>query len=81
MIKTLSVFFPAYNEEKNIEATVEDAVSVLKNLPLEWEILVINDGSKDQTGEEVEKLHQKYPQVRLINHNGNKGYGLSLIHI
>ncbi len=78
MIKALSVFFPAYNEEENIEATVEDAVSVLKTLPLEWEILVINDGSKDRTGEEVEKLHKKYSQVRLVNHQGNKGYGRAL---
>lgn len=78
MIKTLSVFFPAYNEEKNIQATVEDAVAVLKTLPLEWEILVINDGSKDGTATEVERMHQKYSQVRLINHDVNKGYGRAL---
>lgn len=78
MIKSLSVFFPAFNEEKNINSTVEDAVIVLKSLPLEWEILVINDGSKDGTAAEVEKLTKKYPQVRLINHHGNKGYGRAL---
>ncbi len=78
MIKSLSVFFPAFNEEKNINSTVEDAVLVLKSLPLEWEILVINDGSKDGTAEEVGKLTQKYPEVRLINHQGNKGYGRAL---
>jgi glycosyltransferase involved in cell wall biosynthesis len=49
MIRSLSVFFPAFNEEKNIQSTIEDAVAVLKTLPLEWEILVINDGSKDTT--------------------------------
>lgn len=76
--KSLSVFFPAYNEEKNIAKTVEDAVSVLKTLGLTWEILVINDGSKDKTAEEVLKLEKKYPQVRLINHVTNKGYGNAL---
>lgn len=78
MIKSLSVFFPAFNEEKNIQSTIEDAVAVLKTLPLEWEILVINDGSKDNTAGEVEELIKKYPQVRLINHDGNKGYGRAL---
>jgi glycosyltransferase involved in cell wall biosynthesis len=78
MIKSLSVFFPAFNEEKNIKSTVEDAVAVLKTLPLEWEILVINDGSKDKTAFEVEELMKKYPTVRLINHQGNKGYGGAL---
>lgn len=78
MIKSLSVFFPAFNEEKNIKSTVEDAVAVLKTLPLEWEILVVNDGSKDKTAFEVEELMKKYPTVRLINHQGNKGYGGAL---
>jgi glycosyltransferase involved in cell wall biosynthesis len=78
MIKSLSVFFPAYNEEKNIQSTIEDAVAVLNTLPLEWEILVINDGSKDSTAQEVEELIKKYPRVRLINHQGNKGYGGAL---
>lgn len=78
MIKSLSVFFPAFNEEKNIEATVEDAIAVLNTLPLEWEILVINDGSRDATAQEVQKLEQKYSQVRLINHDVNKGYGRAL---
>lgn len=78
MIKSLSVFFPAFNEEENITSTVEDAVTVLKTLPLEWEILVINDGSKDETVREVEKLTKKYPQVRLVNHLVNKGYGRAL---
>lgn len=78
MIKSLSVFFPAYNEQDNIVQTVEDAVSVLKSLDLEWEILIINDGSKDRTVEEAEKLEKKYPQVRLVNHPKNMGYGQAL---
>ncbi len=78
MIKSLSVFFPAFNEQDNIVQSVEDAISVLKSLGLEWEVLVINDGSKDGTAGEVEKLEKKYPQVRLINHPKNMGYGQAL---
>jgi len=74
----LSVFFPAYNEEKNIKATVVTAVRVLKKIAEEWEILVINDGSTDKTRAIVEKLSKKYKQVRLINHPQNRGYGAAL---
>lgn len=74
----LSVFFPAYNEEENIPTTVEKAVTVLKGLNLKaWEILVINDGSKDKTLEVSEKLAQKYSQVKVINQS-NGGYGMAL---
>lgn len=78
LLKNLSVFFPTYNEEKNITSVVENAIEVLKKLKLDWEVLVINDGSKDHTAEEVEKLTAKYPHVRLINHPTNKGYGKAL---
>lgn len=78
MIKNLSVFFPAFNEEKNIGETVEKAVKVLEDLKIPYEVLVINDGSKDKTQEVVESLEKTYPKVRLINHPTNLGYGEAL---
>ncbi len=77
MIKSLSVFFPAYNEEENIGATVEKAVAVLKEEPFRWELFVINDGSKDKTGEVADQLAKKYPQVKAV-HKTNGGYGSAL---
>lgn len=77
-LKNLSVFMPAYNEEDSIASTVEGVVKVLKSLNLGWEVLVINDGSKDKTAEVVKKLESKYPGVKLINHDVNKGYGHAL---
>lgn len=77
MIKSLSVFFPAYNEEGNIQNTVERAVNVLKKLSLEWEVLIINDGSRDQTGEIADKLAQENSQVKAV-HQKNGGYGMAL---
>ena len=74
MIKSISVFLPTFNEEDSISSTVENAVKVLKSLGLEWEVLVINDGSRDNTEEVVKKLEIKYPGVRLLNHEVNKGY-------
>jgi glycosyltransferase involved in cell wall biosynthesis len=77
-LKSLSVFLPAYNEEDSITTTVENVIKVLKELNINWEVLVINDGSKDNTAEMVKKLEKKYPKVKLVNHEQNKGYGHAL---
>ncbi|MDO8638566.1 MAG: glycosyltransferase [Candidatus Daviesbacteria bacterium] len=77
-VDRLSVFFPAYNEEKNIQLTVESAVRVLKTLDLKaWEIIIVDDGSTDNTASVSDDLAQKYPQVRVI-HQKNGGYGKAL---
>lgn len=74
----LSVFFPAYNEEKNIENTVIKAKKILEEIAEKWEILIINDGSTDKTGEILNKLDLQDRRIRLITHVPNKGYGASL---
>jgi len=71
----LSVFLPAYNEEKNIGKTVDQVVKVVKKIAQQWEVIVVNDGSQDKTKEVVEELAEKEKGVRLINHGQNKGYG------
>ncbi len=78
MIKELSVFFPAYNEEKNISKTVKDTVKVLEDKGIKYEALVIDDGSKDKTAEIVKKLHKENEKVKLVSHNENKGYGAAI---
>lgn len=77
-VNSLTVFFPAYNEEKNIALTVEKALKVLKNLGLKkYEVLVIDDGSKDATGKIADELAIEYPEVKTI-HQKNGGYGQAL---
>jgi len=71
----LSVFFPAYNEEKQIKDTVEKAIKVLPNVASKWEVLVINDGSKDATGKVIDLLAKKHKNVVAIHHEKNRGYG------
>lgn len=78
LIPELSVFFPAYNEEANLENTVSKAVAVLDKIADKWEILIVNDGSKDKTLEVAQKLAKKEARIRVINHQVNKGYGASL---
>jgi len=77
-LEELSLFLPAYNEEKNLADTVERAVPILKKVARKYELLIINDGSRDNTGEIAEKLAQKYPFVRVITHGSNQGYGVAL---
>ncbi|PIS14571.1 glycosyltransferase family 2 protein [Candidatus Shapirobacteria bacterium CG09_land_8_20_14_0_10_39_12] len=77
-LKGLSLFFPAYNEEANLANTVEKAIPILKSAAEKYELLIINDGSKDKTGEVAEKLAKKYSFVRVIHHNPNRGYGAAI---
>jgi glycosyltransferase involved in cell wall biosynthesis len=77
-IDKLSVFFPCYNEAENIETTVKDAKKVLIKTAKTWEILLINDGSKDGTLKIANKLAQRDKRIRVINHKANQGYGAAI---
>ncbi|MDO8619223.1 MAG: glycosyltransferase [Candidatus Daviesbacteria bacterium] len=77
-VGSLSVFFPAYNEAENIENTVVGAVKVLEDLKLDYEVIVVDDGSKDATVEIVRNLSNKNSQIRLVSHEKNLGYGSAL---
>lgn len=77
MVKSLSVFFPAYNEEESIRETTIKAANVLKKLSIDWEIIVVNDGSKDKTGQIADELANENKQIRVI-HQKNGGYGMAL---
>lgn len=77
--KTLSVFFPAYYDEGNIGKVVDKAVEVVESLGLkDYEIIIIEDGSPDRTGEVADALAEKYEKVRVIHHEKNMGYGATL---
>jgi glycosyltransferase involved in cell wall biosynthesis len=75
---TLSVIFPAFNEEANIRHTVEAARLVLPKLAQTWEIILVNDGSRDATTPICDELAEQYPEVRAIHHVENRGYGAAL---
>jgi glycosyltransferase involved in cell wall biosynthesis len=75
LIKEISIFFPAYNEEKNTKPTVEKSIAVLNKVAEKWEIIIVNDGSKDNTGKVAKNLALKYKNVKVIEHAINRGYG------
>jgi glycosyltransferase involved in cell wall biosynthesis len=75
----LSIVLPAYNEAANIRAAVEKGLAVGAALATEYEVIVVDDGSRDGTSSEVEALaRQHYPLVRLVKHEVNVGYGAAL---
>lgn len=74
----LGVGFLAYNEEELIARTVQEAVASLSAVPnLTWHVVVVNDGSRDRTGEIAEELAKKDPRVSVVHHDGNKGYAVA----
>jgi len=77
--KSISIFFPAYNEEANIKKSVLQIKTVIEKLFNNYEIIIVNDGSSDRTGEIADKLSKKYFQIKVVHHNPNRGYGGALI--
>ena len=77
-IDELSVFFPTFNEEKNISNTVKNTKKHLQKVAEKWEILIVNDGSKDNTEQVAHNLEKLDKRIKLINHTVNKGYGGAL---
>jgi glycosyltransferase involved in cell wall biosynthesis len=77
-MSSLSISFPAYNEAHNIGAAIEDAIRVASRLTDDFEVIVVDDGSADQTADMVRSYSTRYPQVRLIEHEVNQGYGAAV---
>ncbi len=74
----LSIVLPAYNEEANVESTVEHVSEVAQGLDRAYEIILVNDGSSDRTGEVARDLEERVPHFRLVEHYPNRGYGGAL---
>jgi glycosyltransferase involved in cell wall biosynthesis len=77
-MKSLSVILPAFNEEGNIRAVVEDAYRNVPKFTHTFEIIVVNDGSKDRTGEICDRMVEEFSDVRVVHHPRNRGYGAAL---
>ncbi|MCL5957698.1 MAG: glycosyltransferase family 2 protein [Chloroflexi bacterium] len=74
----ISVFFPAYNDGGTIASMVISAILVCESLTDDYEIIVVNDGSRDYTPDILKELERKYERVRVIHHPKNRGYGGAL---
>lgn len=74
-IEKLSVFLPAYNEEANLERTIKNVIENLKKNVSIWEIVIVDDGSKDKTGAIADRLAKANKNISVIHHSPNRGYG------
>jgi glycosyltransferase involved in cell wall biosynthesis len=77
-VKGLSIFFPAYNDSGTIASLVITALRSARTLTPDYEVIVVNDGSADNTAGIADELARTYPQVRVVHHERNRGYGGAL---
>jgi glycosyltransferase involved in cell wall biosynthesis len=78
-VPRLSYFFPAHNEEANLAGLVEEALATLPSIAETFEIIAVNDGSRDRTAAIADELAAAHPDVvRAVHHPTNLGYGAAL---
>ena len=76
---SLSVFFPAYNDAPSLPGLIRKTFDVLTANVKDYEVIVVNDGSADNTGDVLASLAEKYgPRLRIVTHAANRGYGGAL---
>jgi len=78
-VREVSAFFPCYNDALSIGKMVSDVTAALENLVDDFEVIVVNDGSRDDSLAVLERLRTHYPRLRIVNHEHNRGYGGALI--
>jgi len=75
----ISLFFPAYNDAPSLPSLLHRTFETLRRVAVDYEVIVVNDGSADETGKILEELRQKYaPFLRIVTHDRNRGYGAAL---
>ncbi len=75
---SVSVFFPCYNEQGNVARTVENALRVMEKLNADFEIIIVDDGSIDRTGQIADEIAGRDKRVKVVHHEHNLGYGAAL---
>ena len=74
----LSLVFPAFDEEQNVEVLLDSALALAPVLRQSFEVVIVDDGSRDGTAAAVENRHRQDSRVRLVRHPANQGYGAAL---
>src|SRR3954453_16054119 len=74
----VSIVLPAYNEEANIEQAIAEVTATAERLFVDHEVIVVDDGSRDDTKSVGKRVAEKNPRVRVICHGRNRGYGEAL---
>jgi glycosyltransferase involved in cell wall biosynthesis len=75
---SISVFFPCYNEQDNVARTVEQTLGVLEKLNVDFEVIIVDDGSTDATAHIADEISSRNSRVKVVHHPTNLGYGAAL---
>jgi glycosyltransferase involved in cell wall biosynthesis len=77
-VQSISCFFPAFNDGASVGKVVADALALLPELTADYEVIIVDDGSTDDTGEALNRLAATNEHVRVVRHDSNRGYGAAL---
>jgi len=75
---SISVFFPCHNEQDNVESMTHRTLEVLTKISDDYEVIIVNDGSKDDTGKIADQMARQNHHIKVIHHPVNRGYGGAL---
>jgi len=75
---SISVFFPCYNEQGNVANIVRNALEVLEKLKADFEVIIVDDGSRDDTAKIADELAAENSRIKVVRHPANLGYGAAL---
>lgn len=75
---SISFFYPVYRDENTIVPLTERAIEVLREVAGEFEIVIVDDGSPDRCGEIADRLAERHPEVSVVHHSANQGYGRAI---
>ncbi len=75
---SISVFFPCYNEQDNVVRIVEQATTILEKLNADFEVIIVDDGSSDNTGQIADQYAGQNNKIKVVHHTTNLGYGSAL---
>jgi glycosyltransferase involved in cell wall biosynthesis len=78
MSTSISLIFPVFKDERTVRIVAEKALRLLQSVADEYEIIIIDDGSPDRSGDIADELSRQYPCVRVIHHQTNLGYGRAI---
>ena len=75
----ISLFFPVYNDENTVRIVAEKAIRILEEVSVDYEIIIINDASPDNSGNIANEMASRYTKIKVIHHEKNQGYGAAII--
>lgn len=76
--ESVSLFFPVYKDERTVRTVALKALGLLSSLGGPYEVVIVDDGSPDRSGEIADELSREHPEIRVVHHPRNLGYGAAV---